>query len=261
MPADQTYQNAARVFKPKGEADIVFLVDATGSMGPCIDALRDSMNYFIDMLTTVGDPQTGIVLRDWRISICAYRDFTCKEDMDAGIPALEVTPFSRDRREIRTRIASITPTGGGDDPESLLDALYLIMKWKKTAPGASPEEGKWRARGEAARCILVFTDAPYHPTMAIPEAAGATYKDLKNLIHQERFRLMICAPTYPCYDALSSFNRSVWYEIDNEEEDGAKALRRYVEGAESNDSCFRKALANIVRTVTQSGVHEAAEKL
>ena len=39
--ANKTYKNA-------GVVDLVFLVDVTGSMGPCINALRDNINHFID---------------------------------------------------------------------------------------------------------------------------------------------------------------------------------------------------------------------
>src|SRR4029450_9499880 len=37
--------------KTKGVADIVFLVDISGSMSPCIDALRRNIEAFIDSLS------------------------------------------------------------------------------------------------------------------------------------------------------------------------------------------------------------------
>ena len=37
--------------KAKGVVDIVFLLDATGSMGPCIAALKTNIGLFIDSLT------------------------------------------------------------------------------------------------------------------------------------------------------------------------------------------------------------------
>src|SRR6187551_2802577 len=37
--------------KTKGVADIVFVVDISGSMAPCIDALRKNIESFIDSLS------------------------------------------------------------------------------------------------------------------------------------------------------------------------------------------------------------------
>src|SRR3954465_4810159 len=37
--------------KTKGVADIVFVVDISGSMAPCIDALRKNIEAFIDSLS------------------------------------------------------------------------------------------------------------------------------------------------------------------------------------------------------------------
>ena len=40
--------------KTKGVADIVFIVDVSGSMKPCIDALRINIEAFIDSLSKGG---------------------------------------------------------------------------------------------------------------------------------------------------------------------------------------------------------------
>src|SRR6185312_8935960 len=43
--------------KTKGVADLVFVVDVSGSMAPCIDALRKNIEVFIDSLSR-GDGNT-----------------------------------------------------------------------------------------------------------------------------------------------------------------------------------------------------------
>src|SRR5262249_62077712 len=51
--------------KVKGVADIVFLIDATGSMGPCISAVKQNIKTFVGTMTTP-DPNGGAVVKDWR---------------------------------------------------------------------------------------------------------------------------------------------------------------------------------------------------
>ena len=62
--------------KVKGIVDIVFLIDATGSMQPCIDALRRNIEFFIDRIesNTQDNP-----IRDWRGKVVGYRDYEVDE--------------------------------------------------------------------------------------------------------------------------------------------------------------------------------------
>ena len=51
--------------KVKGIADIVFLVDATGSMAACIEQLKTNIGTFIDSLSGK-DPNSKQVLKEYR---------------------------------------------------------------------------------------------------------------------------------------------------------------------------------------------------
>ena len=44
--------------KTKGVVDVVFLMDATKSMEPCIDALKDNVATFVDSMCEVGIPKS-----------------------------------------------------------------------------------------------------------------------------------------------------------------------------------------------------------
>src|SRR5688500_7523895 len=59
--------------KSKGVADIVFLVDVSGSMSTCIDALRKNIEMFIDSLSH-GDANNAAPVKDWRGKVVGYRD-------------------------------------------------------------------------------------------------------------------------------------------------------------------------------------------
>ena len=52
-----------------GIVDFIFLIDGTGSMDPCMDALKSNINVFLDELTGIQSP-----IRDWRGKVVTYRD-------------------------------------------------------------------------------------------------------------------------------------------------------------------------------------------
>lgn len=68
MPLPQTRA------KTKGVADLVFLVDVSGSMANCIDALPVNIEAFVDSLSR-GDGNNAAPVRDWRAKVVGCRDF------------------------------------------------------------------------------------------------------------------------------------------------------------------------------------------
>src|SRR5258708_10316211 len=66
--ADSQRQDSIR-----GVADIVFLIDATGSMEPCIESLKANIGTFIDSLVTGGTNAPSPV-KDWRAKGVAVPD-------------------------------------------------------------------------------------------------------------------------------------------------------------------------------------------
>jgi len=73
--------------KTKGVADIVFVVDITGSMAPCIDALRKNIELFVDSLSR-GDGNNVAPVRDWRCKVVGYRDIESAES--EGLPHAQI---------------------------------------------------------------------------------------------------------------------------------------------------------------------------
>ncbi len=249
MIPNQSYTNELMDNTTHGVADIVFLIDSTGSMAPCIKAVKESIDHFVEMLTHA-DANGGSILSDWRISICGYRDY--RHDPKLGTPPLEMFPFVRSVSEAQANLKSLVAKGGGDEPESLLDALYEVIDRGATEPGEAPMPERWRARNEAARCVIVFTDASFHPTMEVME--GGTADDLALLMKQEKIRLTLYAPEdSPSrkkqrngYLHLQSFDRVVYEKIRGE--DPVRALREFVQNREN----FYKVMEAIAKSVTKS---------
>ncbi|MBX3604478.1 MAG: VWA domain-containing protein [Piscinibacter sp.] len=116
--------------------DLVFLIDATGSMGDEIAKLKTSMRAIAQQIGQLpGQPDTcyGLV---------AYRD--------RGDAFLTRThDFTDDLGAFQGVLARVQAGGGGDTPEALNEALH------ETVHGLS-----WRA--DAARLVVLVADAPPH---------------------------------------------------------------------------------------------------
>ena len=228
-------------FRKKGVADIVFLLDVTFSMEPCIDALKKSLGVMIDSMVNPG-PRAEALVRDWRIKICGYRDVRAD-----GNQWWEEFPFSRDLAQIQGFLSQLEAKGGGDDPESLLDGLWKVAHLPATDRGENPHPEKWRARGEAARCVIIFTDAPAHMRIDLPEARGAKWEDLAREIHAARLKITLYAPEAPCFETLSMLS-DIEVETIGALPEAQEAMSRFVSSRQN----FEKTLRQLARSITVS---------
>lgn len=239
----------------RGIADIVFLLDATGSMRPCIQAVRESISGFVAELER--HSASGVpLIRDWRARVVAYRD---RPDNPADW--IEEHPFVNTAHELAWQLGGLSAHGGGTEPESLLDALYHLV----TAPPGNPSTPKgrmsWRPRGRAHRFVIVFTDATYHPTFHTDSRLGpvelCTIDDVRERIQDAGLWLHLFTPDFDCYGALSEIDRCKWVPIPlagDPKDDfdwgtiGARSLRQYV----TQRASFDEVLRQLGRSISQS---------
>jgi hypothetical protein len=226
----------------KGVVDLVFLIDVTGSMSPCIDALRQNIGLFIDYLVSGDGEQNQTPVKDWRAKAVGYRDI--EVDTEWFVDA----PFVRDVTQLKAQLSALAATGGGDEPETLLDALYRVINMGQSEVTAQvPDGNRWRARGNATRVIIVFTDASFKETMTIPEAMGGTWQDISTACHNNRIYLNLFAPNMECYQRLSEIQNCEWEVVEGP--GGPQlALAQYT----SDRTNFAKALKMLAKTVSKS---------
>jgi hypothetical protein len=232
--------------KTKGVADIVFVVDISGSMAPCIDALRQNIETFVGSLSS-GDANNAAPVKDWRAKVVGYRDIEAAES--EGLPWIVENDFVRDPAELKSQLAALQANGGGDEPESLLDTLYKVATMEASPKGSqSPEPGKWRYRSDAARVVVVFTDASFKETMSIPEAKGGSLQDVANMVMANRIILSVFAPNFEGYDRLSQIDKSEWEVVEYEGLNAQEALQKFT----SDQANFRNTLKQLAASVSRS---------
>ena len=255
VPAE-TAETPNKTYKNQGVVDFIFLIDVTGSMGPCINALRENINKFIDMMadsTGNGSPVT-----DWRGRVVGYRDY--EYDKDTSYGWLVDNPFTRDIASLRRQLADLTPKGGGPGedgiPESLLDAMMTVATTGviDLQAGESDENTtKWRPLGSCARVVIVFTDATYHPTMSIPGYEGAGVKDLYNVFLQERIKPYFFVPNDPSFIPLGRFKGANISQCGGGQ-DGLLSITK-------DEASFQKLLAMLARGFTETATKMEREIL
>src|SRR4051812_22428195 len=104
--------------------DIVFFIDVTGSMAPGIDTAKDGAVSFHKRLESAMAGK-GKSISQLRLRVVAFRDFA-----DNASDAIEESAFWRipdQTPDFERFVRSLRATGGGDEPESGLEALALAI--------------------------------------------------------------------------------------------------------------------------------------
>ena len=230
--------------KKKGIPDIVFLLDASGSMKECLRAVTDNIAAFVDTLSAP-DANGGVLIKDWRIRVVGYRD----KEADGSHWWLD-NPFSSDVAQVKANLAALEARGGGDEPESLLDGMYTVAQWPAADKGVAPSPTGWRHRHDAARIVIVFTDASSKPSFTTVDGAQGTVTDLIQSYHANRLKVCLFAPDAPLYYELSSMNGLEWEPVGTLDANPVQALQDFV----TNAGNFRKVMEALAKTVSVSAV-------
>jgi len=142
----------------RARLDLVFLVDATGSMADEIDKLKRSMRAMADQIAQLPSRP------DMCFALVAYRDRG-----DAYF--VRATDFSADLSGFQRSLASVQAGGGGDTPEALNEALHTAV-----------HRLSWRGDG-ATRLVVLVADAPPHLDYGTPtydeDMQGALARGIK----------------------------------------------------------------------------------
>lgn len=143
--------------------DIAMLIDATGSMAPIIDEVKENAMTFCTKFHEAMEAG-GKNVEELRIRVIPFRDYQFDGAQAMDESKFYVLPEENDA--FRNYVSSITAKGGGDEPESALEALALAMR--------SP----WTTNGAKRRhVILVFSDASAVQLMDPSRTANPKYPE------------------------------------------------------------------------------------
>ncbi|KAK1221255.1 hypothetical protein PQX77_015937 [Marasmius sp. AFHP31] len=129
--------------------DLVFVLDATGSMGPWIRSAENSINNIVKQIHGSKKLASPSALR---VGVLAYRDVESENFVEF---LTKPCPLTSNIDEVHKFLKYLGATGGGDGPEAVATALDVtindanIMGWLPSSKGAH-------------QIIVHITDAPPH---------------------------------------------------------------------------------------------------
>lgn len=209
----------------RGVADITIAVDCTSSMYDCIDGLKSRLEDFIDLLEKPLDATQAPV--QWRMRIFGFRDL--EVDSEAWIN--RDAPFVESIGEAKAQITLLNEKGGGDPPESALDALWYAV-----------EKSPWGSNRH--KVVLLFTDAPPLPNLHSSTIADGAIGGDANTVAQSTLNsnayVLAWAPEDPAWETFKAVPK--WQ------------LTKIGEGNGLADVDFSKILAAIANTISKIAV-------
>lgn len=142
------------------QADVMFVLDVTASMQNEIDGVKNGVRSFAASL------QRNKI--DFRIGLVAFRDLTFDGRDAMTVLKFKDGEFTTDAEAFRDQVGMLRASGGGDIPESSLEAVA--------------EASNQPFRKSATKVLLLITDAPpkvvdqdgKHTDAAIPGAVRRT---------------------------------------------------------------------------------------
>ena len=217
----------------KGVVDIVFCLDASHSMQPCIDAVRRHVFSFVSSLEA--SPNQRRV--DWRVDFLAYaadqegnvfQHQSLHSSRMNVLDALYPTPkseyfFTRDLAEFQRGLEQIEV--GGD--EATLLALDVALDYP------------WRPRHECHRVLVCLTDEPFE-TNAARDMQLPRLPELLDKIQKLGVMLFLIAPESDVYSRIGDVDKSE-YETVDEVGNGLQSV------------AFDKVLAYMGKSVSMAG--------
>lgn len=191
-------------YKITYNVDMVFCIDATGSMGGVIEMVKNNaLNFYRDVTNAMAKKNKTI--DKLRVRIVAFRDYIA--DGEDAMLETDFFTLPDESVDFEDCIRSIEAFGGGDDPEDGLEALGYAIK------------SDWNTEGMKKRqVIVVWTDAATHHLgfgASMPNYPQGMAKDFDELTHwwgdvqnkgfvnQQAKRLMLFAPDAPFWNTIS----------------------------------------------------------
>jgi ubiquinone biosynthesis protein UbiJ len=165
---------------PKARADLVFVIDTTGSMNDKIDALIQTCQSFVDKLATRHI--------DWAAAVVGFGDLTVEGDR------IVATPFSSSADRVKALLRGLPRySGGGNEGESSLEALQAALD----QPGF---------RQDAMKVVVLITDEPALQRQLRPAT-------MSGRLRESGVITFVLSPKIKYFQAMATETGGQWWNV------------------------------------------------
>jgi von Willebrand factor type A domain len=187
--SDMPITNAARVVRmeigqdsPRARADLVFVIDTTGSMNDKIDGLIQSCQSFVDKLAAKHI--------DWAAAVVGFGDLTVEGDR------IVATPFSSGSDRVKSLLRGLPRySGGGNEGESSLEALQAALD----QPGYRPD---------AMKVVVLITDEPALQRKVRPSTMTGRLREAGAIT-------FVLSPNINYFRSMATDTGGQWWNVDS----------------------------------------------
>jgi hypothetical protein len=166
----------------KARADLVFVIDTTGSMNDKIDGLIESCETFVDRLA-----KKHI---DWAAAVVGFGDLTVEGDR------IVATQFSSNAGRVKTLLRGLPRySGGGNEGESSLEALQAAL----AQPGF---------RDEAIKVFVLITDEPALQRQLRPSAVSGKLREAGAIT-------FVLSPKIKYFRSMAADTGGQWWNVES----------------------------------------------
>lgn len=168
-------------------ADIVFVIDSTGSMGPYIQNVADNVKAFSTYLEDKGV--------DVRMAVVEYKDITYDGKDSTIVHQVDGSVWHKSTAELVKTLGIVKSgvTGGGDNPETVIDALGYITD------GTIFDFGRKDTEGETHKFAIVLSDANFKENNSF----GYTEKTIIEKLKEQKINTSVITSTWAHDDYLN----------------------------------------------------------
>lgn len=191
----------------RGRADVVFCIDSSGSMKPCIEGVRNHITDFVAGLKS--DQQ-----REWDLRLDFVSHYA-GETSGGGYafysrslynpnPALHEALYEQGTGKFFTSEVEDFKRGLGEIDVGADEATLMALDSCLDFP--------WREAGECHRVVVLMTDEAIETGVAV-EVQKARIDALIDKIQKLRIMLFLVAPNSEAFDALSAADKSEYEPV------------------------------------------------
>ena len=190
----------------KGVVDLVFCIDASQSMQPCLDAVRGHVLSFVRGLESGLQQRTVDLRLDFLAHSCGegkgpFRVQTVRTAAAETVAALYKKPnpqsfFTKDAAEFERALSAVEV--GGD--EATLIALDFALDFP------------WRSRRDCHRVVICLTDEPFEAGALVDEQR-AKLDALIDKFHALGAMLFLVAPDSDAWNRLAETDKSEFKQV------------------------------------------------
>jgi hypothetical protein len=166
----------------RARADLVFVIDTTGSMNDKIDGLIETCQSFVDRLATKRI--------DWAAAVVGFGDLTVEGDR------IVATPFSSSADRVKALLRGLPRySGGGNEGESSLEALQAALD----QPGYRPD---------AMKVVVLITDEPALQRQLRPATMSGRLRDAGAIA-------FVLSPKIKYFRSIATETGGEWWNVES----------------------------------------------